>query len=429
MAPLPESNSSRPVKSTAWPMAETMRSAGISCSVPSIILISSFGPTNLASHCATRSAVARPSAPRTTPTGAQPPRMSMPSARACSISCLLACILSTPNTEVSVTSAPWRAEISATSWAARPPMTFSAVGRLRVVDGAEAARHRGDVDRGVAAADHHHALADVLHAAVVEGAQEGGRGDHVGGVVAVAGQGPAALGAEAEEHRVELLADLFHGDVGADARLQLRLHAEVEDALDLGVEDVARRAEAGDAVAHHAAEELVLVEDRDVMAHARQLVGGGEAGRAAADDRHLLAGLRRGGGELQLVLDGVLAEEVLDGVDADVVLDLALRLQPVSQGAGQTRPITEGKGLASVRRRQAYSCHGIDRLAVGADRRLLDAAHDVQVAADVLAGGAAALAGRRRLDVGRALVGVAGLEDLLVPGHDACCRRPCSDGS
>jgi hypothetical protein len=43
--------------------------------------------------------------------------------------------------------------------------------------------------------------------------------------------------------------------------------------------------------------------------------------------------------------------------------------------------------LASVRRRQAYSCHRHDRLAVGADRRLLDAAHDVQVAADVLAGG------------------------------------------
>ncbi len=34
-----------------------------------------------------------------------------------------------------------------------------------------------------------------------------------------------------------------------------------------------------------------------------------------------------------------------------------LRLQPDSQGAGQTRPITEGKGLASVMRRKAYSCH------------------------------------------------------------------------
>ncbi len=37
----------------------------------------------------------------------------------------------------------------------------------------------------------------------------------------------------------------------------------------------------------------------------------------------------------------------------------SLRLQPVSQGAGQTRPITDGNGLASVRRRQAYSCQGM----------------------------------------------------------------------
>src|SRR5665647_3878129 len=37
----------------------------------------------------------------------------------------------------------------------------------------------------------------------------------------------------------------------------------------------------------------------------------------------------------------------------------ALRLHPVSQGAGQTRPITDGNGLASVKRRKAYSCQGM----------------------------------------------------------------------
>ena len=37
----------------------------------------------------------------------------------------------------------------------------------------------------------------------------------------------------------------------------------------------------------------------------------------------------------------------------------SLRLQPVSQGAGQTRPITDGNGLASVSRRHAYSCQFI----------------------------------------------------------------------
>ena len=59
-----------------------------------------------ASHRATRSAVARPSASAHHATGASPPRIAMPSASACSTSCLFACILSTAKIEVSVTSAP-----------------------------------------------------------------------------------------------------------------------------------------------------------------------------------------------------------------------------------------------------------------------------------------------------------------------------------
>ncbi|MBV6476905.1 MAG: hypothetical protein MOGDAGHF_02529 [Rhodocyclaceae bacterium] len=160
----------------------------------------------------------------------------------------------------------------------------------------------------------------------------------------------------------------------------------------------------------------MLVEDRYVVAHARQLVGAGEAGRAAADDRHLLAGLGRGRCELQVVLDGVLAEEVLDGVDADVVFEgVAVAAGLAGRRADAAHHRGEGVGFRQAAPGVLVDRH--DRLAVGADRRLLDAAHDVEVAADVLAGGAAALAGRRRLDVGRALVAVAGLEDLLVPGH------------
>ena len=37
----------------------------------------------------------------------------------------------------------------------------------------------------------------------------------------------------------------------------------------------------------------------------------------------------------------------------------SLRLQPVSHGAGHTRPITLGNGLAAVRRRHAYSCQAM----------------------------------------------------------------------
>jgi hypothetical protein len=58
-----------------------------------------------------------------------------------------------------------------------------------------------------------------------------------------------------------------------------------------------------------------------------------------------------------------------------------LRLQPDSQGAGQTRPMTAGKGLAV-----GQTAEGVFLPALAAGG-LLDAAHDVQVAADILAGG------------------------------------------
>ena len=40
-----------------------------------------------------------------------------------------------------------------------------------------------------------------------------------------------------------------------------------------------------------------------------------------------------------------------------IVSSTSLRLQPSSQGAGQTRPIIDGNGFASVERLNAYSCH------------------------------------------------------------------------
>ena len=47
-----------------------------------------------------------------------------------------------------------------------------AVRLMHLVDVAEAACHGGDVDGRVAAADHHHALADMAQASVVERLEE-----------------------------------------------------------------------------------------------------------------------------------------------------------------------------------------------------------------------------------------------------------------
>src|SRR3989344_2422217 len=87
-----------------------------------------------------------------------------------------------------------------------------------------------------------------------------------------------------------------------------------------------------------------------------------------------------------------------------------LRLQPVWHGAGHTRPIMEGNGLASGAGGEAVS------LPLHILGRLLDAAHDVEPAADVFTGRAACLAGRGLVHVGRALVGGISREDTGLEG-------------
>ena len=62
-----------------------------------------------------------------------------------------------------------------------------------------------------------------------------------------------------------------------------------DDARDLGVEHVARQAVFRDAEAHHAAGERAGFADRHVVAEAAQMIGGGEARGAGADDEHALA--------------------------------------------------------------------------------------------------------------------------------------------
>ena len=70
----------------------------------------------------------------------------------------------------------------------------------------------------------------------------------------------------------------------------LHVNAEVEDAVDLGIEDLLGQAILGDAVAHHAAERWLGVE-MWAVAEAAQEIGGRQTARSAADDSDLLAGV------------------------------------------------------------------------------------------------------------------------------------------
>ena len=98
--------------------------------------------------------------------------------------------------------------------------------------------------------------------------------------------------------------------------IELQLDTEVEDALDLGVEHVARQPVFGNAEAHHAARERSGVDDLDAVAEAPQMIGGRKPRGSGADDQHPLAALGGGRRKFPALLDRFVAEKALDGVDA-----------------------------------------------------------------------------------------------------------------
>src|SRR5262249_10872783 len=77
-----------------------------------------------------------------------------------------------------------------------------------------------------------------------------------------------------------------------DVLIAENLDTEAADLLDLFLDDVARQAEFGDALIHHAARRRMLFEHRRGVPVKREFARRGKAGRSAADDRHGLAGFR-----------------------------------------------------------------------------------------------------------------------------------------
>ena len=195
---------------------------------------------------------------------------------------------------------------------------------------------------------------------------------------------------------------------------------ERQDALDFRVELIARRAVAGDAVAHHAAELVVRLEDRDRVALAAQEIGRREAGGAAADHGDFLARIGApAAGSAKLVLDRPIADILLDRVDADEVVDL------VAVAAVLARRRADAAHHRRERIGFDHALEGVFLPRHAGDRRLVHAARDGEPAANVVPRRAAALAGRRAMDIGRALVGAVRLEDLfgqVGPIPHASCR-------
>ena len=190
------------------------------------------------------------------------------------------------NNEVRVTVAPVRAAASAASWATKPAHhLLGALLGMDLLNLAEAPGHGDHVDGGVAAADADHLLRRDLQSAGVERAQQLHAAHAVRRIAAGHRQGRPLWQPMVQRMASWLLLQLFDADVAADTGIELRFHiTHVENALDLVIEKTPRRAVAGDPIAQHAAEFLVLVVNGAGVTHAPQLIGGTQTRRAAADD-------------------------------------------------------------------------------------------------------------------------------------------------
>ena len=152
----------------------------------------------------------------------------------------------------------------------------------------EAARRARRVDGDVAAADHEHLLAGQVDGFAELDVGEEGEGA-LDAVELLAGDAQPHGLVRARRHQdgVEAVVlerrDVVHARVGRD------LDADRRDVGDVVVDDVVREAVRRDAEAEHAARLRRGLEDLDAVALAGELPGGGEAGRARADDGDLLA--------------------------------------------------------------------------------------------------------------------------------------------
>ena len=285
---------------------------------------------------------------------------------------------------------------------------FRTVRRVLGLDVAETARHRDDVDGGVTAADADHLLRRDLHATLVERLEESDTADAVRRSLPTwDGQSATAPAAKRPEHRVELFLDVRDRDLAPDAGLHTRLNAHLDDAVDLVIQLVPGNPVAGDAVAHHAAELFILVEDGHGVTLAAQLVCRRHAGGAAANDCNPLACVGAG---LEPVAggDGRITDVLFDGVDADGVLDI-VPVAPI---------LARGRADAPHHRGERIRVGGTAEhvlVAFHARRRLLLATSDRQPAANVLTRGAAALARRGLVNISGALVRRILDENLFAP--------------
>ena len=209
---------------------------------------------------------------------------------------------------------------------------------------AKAAGGAAAVHRGVAAAEHDHALSDAVDVAERDVRQPVDADVDVGRAVLPAGHVEVAPArrAGADENRVEPLAEQRPQAVDALPVAGLD-PADADDVADLLVDHLFGQAEARDLAADHAAALSFAVEQHDVVAERREVARDGERGRAGADQRDTLAvardrRFRQGRADVVLVVGGdALQAADRDGLRLDAPAAAGRLAGPVAGAAEDAR--------------------------------------------------------------------------------------------
>ena len=164
------------------------------------------------------------------------------------------------------------------------------LGILGLVDLGSAKRRPGDVEGDVPAPDHEDPGADRELLPQVDQLEELETVDDAGeigpGIVELAA--PLKPRAE-EEGREALPPEVLEGVPGdADGGVQPQVDAQGEDRVDLSPHHLTRKAVERDAHRQHAARDGPRLEDRDLVAGPREVVGDGKAAHTCPYDRDLL---------------------------------------------------------------------------------------------------------------------------------------------
>src|SRR5688572_16539138 len=183
------------------------------------------------------------------------------------------------------------------------------------------------IHRGVAAADHDHALAarveraglelrhGIAEALAVAGGEVGESGHDVVETAARSRHLARLVDADRQQHGVVLALQLGQRHVAAELAIQLELDAALGQLLGPAQHDRLFQLEVRDAIDHQSADAVVAVINRHLVALAAQELGGGEARRPGADNADRFSALARR-------LDRLHPAHLERGV-GDVTLDLA----------------------------------------------------------------------------------------------------------